>query len=109
MSYFLYDNVAGTKQPEKLLPTLRIIEKTFLNLRIKYGEIDQIRLSLKELGLRLSRGESNHSNFIQKRTGEHIKLLTWVTIVCLYVSSVCQLKRLILKKTLGLVSGCDRH
>ncbi|KAK0730155.1 hypothetical protein B0H67DRAFT_560966 [Lasiosphaeris hirsuta] len=80
IGYFLYDDVACTEQPKQLLPSLRIIEKIFLNLHITHKEMEQVRLSLEELGRGLARGERNHSIFVQQRTGEHIKLLTWVTI-----------------------------
>lgn len=78
---FLYDDAAGTKRPEHLLPSLRIIEKTFLNLHITHEGLEQVQWSLEELARGLARGERNHSSFVQQRTGEHIKLLTWVTIV----------------------------
>ncbi|KAK3353375.1 hypothetical protein B0T25DRAFT_568576 [Lasiosphaeria hispida] len=80
IGYFLYNDVACGEQPEQLLPSLRIIEKIFLNLHITHEEMEQTRLSLEELGRGLARGERNHSIFVQQRTGEHIKLLTWVTI-----------------------------
>ena len=81
IGYFLYDDATGTRRPEQLLPSLRIIEKTFLHLHIIHEEMEQVRWSLEELGKGLARGERNHSTAVQQRTGEHIKLLTWVTIV----------------------------
>jgi hypothetical protein len=81
IGYFLYDDATCTKRPDQLLPSLRIIEKTFFNLHIIHEEMEQVRGSLEELGKGLARGERNYSTSVQQRTGEHIKLLTWVTIV----------------------------
>jgi hypothetical protein len=81
IGYFLYDDATCTKRPDQLLPSLRIIEKTFLHLHIIHEEMEQVRWSLEELNKELARGERNHSTSVQQRTGEHIKLLTWVTIV----------------------------
>ncbi|KAK3380658.1 hypothetical protein B0T24DRAFT_676328 [Lasiosphaeria ovina] len=80
IGYFLYDDASCTKRPEQLLPSLRIIEKTFLNLHVTREELEQVRWSVEELGRGLARGEKNYATFVQQRTGEHIKLLTWVTI-----------------------------
>ena len=85
IGYFLYDDndesPSQYSRPDQLLPSLRIIEKTFLNLHITLEELEQVKLSLDELGRGLARGERTYSTFVQQRTGEHIKLLTWVTIV----------------------------
>ncbi|KAK0723481.1 hypothetical protein B0T26DRAFT_261689 [Lasiosphaeria miniovina] len=80
IGYFLYDDASCSKRPEQLLPSLRIIEKTFLNLHVTRQELEQVRWSVEELGRGLARGEKNYGTFVQQRTGEHIKLLTWVTI-----------------------------
>ncbi|KAI8629001.1 hypothetical protein F5Y19DRAFT_104009 [Xylariaceae sp. FL1651] len=79
IGYFLYDDDSCTCRPARL-SSLRIIEKVFLNLRITHEELEQVKWSLEELGRGLARGERNYSILVQQRTGEHIKLLTWITI-----------------------------
>ena len=68
-------------KPEKLAPSLRIIDKTFLNIQKTYEEMEQLKMTLEDLRRALARGGENYSTFVQQRTGEHIKLLTWITIV----------------------------
>ncbi|KAM7190792.1 hypothetical protein V8F20_009588 [Naviculisporaceae sp. PSN 640] len=68
-------------RPENsLMPMLHVIEKTFLSLEIVHGEMESLKESLEDQRRSLARGEENHSTFVQQRTGEDVKLLTWVTI-----------------------------
>lgn len=84
--YFVDTDVDGdapssVSQSENLAPSLRMIEKTFLNLNSTHKDIEQLKMTLEDLRAALARGEENYSTFVQQRTGEHVKLLTWVTIV----------------------------
>ncbi|KAK4212321.1 hypothetical protein QBC37DRAFT_388944 [Rhypophila decipiens] len=84
-----------TDRTRSLLPSLHIIKKTFLNLHIIHEELEQLKINLEDLGRALAQGEKNYSTFVQQRTGEHIKLLTWVTIgwsPVMIATSMCSAK-----------------
>ncbi|KAM7186689.1 hypothetical protein V8F33_011676 [Rhypophila sp. PSN 637] len=82
-------------QTKSLLPSLHIINKTFLSLHIIHEEMEQLKINLEDLGRALAQGEKNYSTYVQQRTGEHLKLLTWVTIgwsPVMIATSMCSAK-----------------